>query len=533
MYITYEVEQSCHVSPFFGSFQYCEKPDLKKSQTLSTPPKSDFMPTWLVRVSDMSVVRGSTVTDEGYCTVSYSWSWSGNMILDKKNSKAERDDQGKHKIIYPAMTVRQDEPTGREGIHIPGHTKYVKFEAVVQQVCMDFGVKYVWFDQMCINQGNKEEKLREIRQMHRIYSNAYCTVVLIPELHTKSAKEIHEMGLNDNLYIADLEEFYTSEWVKRLWTFEEALLSPKMLFVGRNMHMWSSTVPENDSFLNLLCQEKKRLPPSQQQQRGYNVSTVLYHAHLRTSTKEHDRAFALANLFPHIMDGISVSYDQPVLDLMVEFYGHLAMMDLSILCFNKCTDSYKERGIENMSQISCDTTVEEHHDIPIKQHDLPSWTGINGEHLRIDLGPDAPADHLQTTFSNYNITGRFMNITCMGLTSINDNKSDTHSDEFTLCHDDLLTMPDSRDYSVNKVITQNFELAISVRLPGQSEDRIVGLRVTFTSNEANIIKQGSEYLRLLSHFVPINKKKLLWHPIRSASKTYRREALSCDQKRSG
>ncbi|KAI9245231.1 hypothetical protein BDA99DRAFT_528307 [Phascolomyces articulosus] len=59
--------------------------------------------------------------------------------------------------------------------------KYVKFEGIIQQICQQFNIKYIWCDQLCINQNNKEEKLREIRNMHHIYENAYCTVALVPE----------------------------------------------------------------------------------------------------------------------------------------------------------------------------------------------------------------------------------------------------------------------------------------------------------------------------------------------------------------
>ncbi|KAI9274712.1 hypothetical protein BDA99DRAFT_498325, partial [Phascolomyces articulosus] len=59
--------------------------------------------------------------------------------------------------------------------------KYVKFEGIIQQICQQFNIKYIWYDQLCINQNNKEEKQHEIRNMHQIYENAYCTVALVPD----------------------------------------------------------------------------------------------------------------------------------------------------------------------------------------------------------------------------------------------------------------------------------------------------------------------------------------------------------------
>ncbi|KAI9251475.1 hypothetical protein BDA99DRAFT_521976 [Phascolomyces articulosus] len=59
--------------------------------------------------------------------------------------------------------------------------QYVKFEGIIQQICQQFNIKYIWYDQLCINQDNKEEKQREIRNMHQIYENAYCTVAFVPD----------------------------------------------------------------------------------------------------------------------------------------------------------------------------------------------------------------------------------------------------------------------------------------------------------------------------------------------------------------
>ncbi|KAI9264150.1 hypothetical protein BDA99DRAFT_508538, partial [Phascolomyces articulosus] len=59
--------------------------------------------------------------------------------------------------------------------------QYVKFEGIIQQICQQFNIKYIWYDQLCINQDNKEEKQNEIRNMHQVYENAYCTVALVPD----------------------------------------------------------------------------------------------------------------------------------------------------------------------------------------------------------------------------------------------------------------------------------------------------------------------------------------------------------------
>ncbi|KAI9252857.1 heterokaryon incompatibility protein-domain-containing protein [Phascolomyces articulosus] len=226
-------------------------------------PKPDFMPSKLVRISDMKVVDGSQV-NEGYCSLSYSWNQSGSIIYNPFRRKYARFDKGKHKII-----------------RLDGNYEYVKFEGIIQHICQQFNIKYIWCDQLCINQHDKEEKHHEIRNMHQIYENAYCTVAFVPDF-------THDDYLHPR----------KQQYFKRLWTLEEIIKSKKLLFVGRNEHQYGdSTLFE----LNLLTKS-----PS-----GLNASQILYHAHQRTSTKEHDRVFALIQLYPEFIDKVKIDYDQP------------------------------------------------------------------------------------------------------------------------------------------------------------------------------------------------------------------------------
>ncbi|KAI9251355.1 hypothetical protein BDA99DRAFT_541347 [Phascolomyces articulosus] len=203
MYITYETAQS------FGNVEYELTKRVKPPITVPNDlPKPDFMPTKLVRISDMKVVNGSQV-NEGYCALSYSWNQSGDIKQDD-NRKYVRVDDGEHKIIsydniFPDMIIpnykmpieyeyKSIETWSKmskmyhvlkiidnKNYHFTKTTKHAKFEPVIQQICQQFNIKYIWYDQLCINQNNKKEKQREIRNMHQIYENAYCAVALVPE----------------------------------------------------------------------------------------------------------------------------------------------------------------------------------------------------------------------------------------------------------------------------------------------------------------------------------------------------------------
>ncbi|KAI9268228.1 hypothetical protein BDA99DRAFT_359463 [Phascolomyces articulosus] len=308
MYITYETTQYARDTE--GKFFKYGQPPKTIPNDL---PKPEFMPTKLVRISDMKVIDDAQVS-EGYCALSYSWSQSGKIVKDERVGKYTRMDEGKHKIIYSNDSY-----------------EYVKFEGMVQYICQQFNIKYIWCDQLCINQDDKEEKQYEICNMHHIYENAYCTVALVPEY-------------DDELYGDE-------EYFKRLWTLEEALKSKRLLFIGRNIHEWGEDVNED----SLICELVKPLSE-------LKVNEILYYAHRRTTTKDHDRVFALIHLFPDLIDNnyinpsynkplmvqfyewistrkniekINIDYDQPLEDLMVQFYGVLAKKNICILLWEK------------------------------------------------------------------------------------------------------------------------------------------------------------------------------------------------------
>ena len=255
-------------------------------------PKPDFMPSYLVRTSDMKLVPGSQV-HEGYCALSYCWNQSGKIIKTETDGKdVQRVDQGKHEIMFPPKTVRKS-PRGRK--RIPGKIKFVSFKGLIQEICKDFNIKYIWYDQMCINQDDDGETHREIRQMHKIYSNAYCTIALVPELTVRKRRLYYSSPLT--FPEIDILRLHHSEWMKRIWTLHETLMSTKMILIGTDTHWWSHEIP---SFVFGVFGQNC----------NYNIPRVLYHAHARASTKRHDHVFALANIFPDSLKEITINYKQ-------------------------------------------------------------------------------------------------------------------------------------------------------------------------------------------------------------------------------
>ncbi|KAI8148993.1 heterokaryon incompatibility protein-domain-containing protein [Fennellomyces sp. T-0311] len=327
----------------------------------------EFRPTWLVRVSDMARVPG-TDAKNGYCTLSYSWNYSGDLIQGE-NGEYECIDNGQHKIIY--NTKGKDTTFFDQGI------KHVKFEGLIQQLCKDFDIEYIWYDKMCIDQTDKIKKHTEIKQMHEIYRNARFAVAMIPEMSVPDGikKVSWTSGLKNLARVVKNEHFSeraaiekciqaicNSEWFKRMWTLEEAIMSNHIVFVGKNAHLWlgARVLLGGGFFLSASMawlEDLMVLWPAGTP----SANTVLRHAHARYTTKEHDRVYALANVYAGIID-IDVNYDRPIMTVMNEFYANLLENDLSVLCFGKPRFEYKHtmRG----------------------SYALPSWTGIGGTHVQ-------------------------------------------------------------------------------------------------------------------------------------------------------
>ena len=442
-------------------------------------PKSNFMPTYLVRTSDMKVVQGSQV-HEGYCTLSYSWNQSGEIVINETSKKSHRRiDEGKHKIILPAKIVRK-KPRGRK--RIPRKIKYVKFEGLIQKICKDFNVKYIWYDQMCINQNDEEEKHREIRQMHKIYSSAYCTIALVPELDVC----IHPPTYNYPMVcVLNTERLISSQWMQRIWTLEETLMSSKMLFVGPKAHCWWYRLPEIR--FPIFYHGSHR-----------DAASVLHWAHARTTTKEHDHVFALVNISPEVMKEITIDYNQNSQKLMIQFYCALAKNDLSILCFRGhnqykriCRPSSRDNSVHN-------STKEREYTVPIQKFDLPSWTGVGGEHLLYD--------NYRTCFKNYAVNGRVMQVTCSGM---------TNSQHLTEVSDiSSITQADIPPLKCDAI------LVIRVPLPESAGDvfiNISGLVEVKEGIDEKTCKYIGKMLQTLSHFMRIKKSNLQWKTMDSLS----------------
>ncbi|KAB8217057.1 heterokaryon incompatibility protein-domain-containing protein [Aspergillus novoparasiticus] len=116
--------------------------------------------------------------------------------------------------------------------------------------CYKLGFKYLWVDQLCINQSDPVDQLHQINQMSRIYECAAYTVVALAgedSSHglpgvTKARSWSYKCIRIGNFGITALAPslqfcMRNSKWYTRGWTFQEAMFSSRLiLFTSYGVH---------------------------------------------------------------------------------------------------------------------------------------------------------------------------------------------------------------------------------------------------------------------------------------------------------
>ncbi|KAI9278419.1 heterokaryon incompatibility protein-domain-containing protein [Phascolomyces articulosus] len=331
------------------------------SQYRLSATSGKFRPTWLVKVSEWKKVPGKGVK-EGYCTISYCWEQSGDIV--KKN-----DGSGEYDCIDNKgnLIITQDYPSTNNEFH-EDEMRLGTYAEFLKQLCEDFKIEYLWYDKICINQLEPKAKIKEIKEMHNIYSNACYTVAFVPEVHVVDPQdfEIEHPQHGTNARARAIEAILESKWWKRSWTLEEIMVSRRMLIVGINTNFWQTSLYSCDVPTGVNNLSTSLLDFANQGNGRGTVNQALQEAHFRTSTKHHDIILSLANVFPGMFEHINTSYKAPVQTLFNDFYRHIATVDHSILCFGSSLfPSGRPRQVtENM----------------MRDFNLPSWSGARGKH---------------------------------------------------------------------------------------------------------------------------------------------------------
>ncbi|KAG8527817.1 uncharacterized protein KY384_007971 [Bacidia gigantensis] len=85
----------------------------------------------------------------------------------------------------------------------------------------DLDKRYLWVDLVCIEQNNENDKLKQMGIMSDIFQGAYATIVAFDGTRL--------LGLGPALYQLN----WVLPWSKRGWTYQEAILSPRCIFISK------------------------------------------------------------------------------------------------------------------------------------------------------------------------------------------------------------------------------------------------------------------------------------------------------------
>ena len=159
-YITYGTEQ-WQISNLYGIINNSTstKHTLKVRNSAKILPKPQFFPSYLVRVSDMIVVRGSEVK-EGYCALSYCWNKSGDLVQKEYTGRSMIMDEVRHQIVFPGEMTPKTQGAADASLPIPSSANLRDlFNRYAMTLASGISGS---FDLICAVQRDRNEKQREI-----------------------------------------------------------------------------------------------------------------------------------------------------------------------------------------------------------------------------------------------------------------------------------------------------------------------------------------------------------------------------------
>jgi hypothetical protein len=191
--------------------------------------------TRLIDVDKRCIINGSGT--ENWVALSYVWG-GANTVLTKTENIIQHETQGSLEGILP--------PTIEDAL----------------RVTQALGERYLWVDCLCILQDCEEDKLIHLPRMGDIYRHAVVTIVAASGLNaasglpgirktiTRSGQHFFQFGRSFNLGdygvasmmdpadSRDWDYAAGSPWSMRAWTFQERLLSRRVLTFTKDLIYW-------------------------------------------------------------------------------------------------------------------------------------------------------------------------------------------------------------------------------------------------------------------------------------------------------
>ncbi|KAF4949921.1 hypothetical protein FSARC_13342 [Fusarium sarcochroum] len=218
--------------------------------TCSVRTRHQKSPSWLIDTKDKCIVRG---TDQPYIALSYTW--------QDPSSSSPADQEHPFQLDPETLSLLQ-QPGSLSSSDIKRQLPKVVQDAV--ELIPLIGDRCLWVDRLCIIQGEQSTKL-EVMRMDEIYSGARVTLVaaashglysdrettaLNARLETKPLLQSSETTIllnrhsGDESYCRDIaikahyQQVSQSRWATRAWTFQEHILSKRVIFFLDDRVFW-------------------------------------------------------------------------------------------------------------------------------------------------------------------------------------------------------------------------------------------------------------------------------------------------------
>ena len=208
-------------------------------------------PSWLIDVQELCIVQGNV--QGRYIALSYTWF----------------DVKGLPEDVEPLQLTSSN----INGMKTPGilRKQESKLPDVIKEameLTFRLGERWLWVDRLCIVQDGPQKE-SECMRMDHIYSGAYLTIVaatIYDERDISSRDDTAIVQRIRGLY----QRLGLSRWAKRAWTYQEYILSKRVVFFLKDEIFWQCETSIWDQVL---------LQPYQDEQ-----SSVATHAAAQHST---------------------------------------------------------------------------------------------------------------------------------------------------------------------------------------------------------------------------------------------------------
>ncbi|KAF7939987.1 uncharacterized protein EAE98_000114 [Botrytis deweyae] len=187
-------------------------------------------PSWLVDTVEYCIVPGSNPNN--YVALSYTWQDSASS----ENEEPFRLLEDNLKILTQPGALRNASQS------LP------KVILDAMELTTRLGQRYLWVDRLCIIQDQEIATISEVMRMDQVYAGAYVTIVAAAKfgLFDKLTATLSDPGFKNkrkfNGQSWEIRAHYSSvadsKWAERAWTYQEAILSNRVIFFCNRTAFW-------------------------------------------------------------------------------------------------------------------------------------------------------------------------------------------------------------------------------------------------------------------------------------------------------